>query len=142
MKVVVVGLGIQGRKRKTHAGPGVVATVDPVIPEATYRRLEDVPLDTYDAALVCTPDAAKIPLLTYLLEHGKHVLVEKPLLADDPVALDNLARLARGNRAVCYTAYNHRFEPHLVRMKELLDGGSLGSIYQVSMFYGNGTARD
>ena len=142
MNVIVVGLGIQGRKRHAVAGDAVVATVDPVVTGASYRRVEDVPLGTYDAALVCTPDAAKIPLLTYLVENGKHVLVEKPLLADDGDGLQELAALVRTKRVVCYTAYNHRFEPHLVSMKTLIDGRSLGRIYQVSMFYGNGTARD
>ena len=142
MRVIVAGLGIQGRKRRAVAGADVVATVDPVAGEATHRRVEDVPLAAYDAALVCTPDAAKIPLLTYLIEHGKHVLVEKPLLADDEDALRELERLIRARGVVCYTAYNHRFEPHLVSMKNLLDAGTLGRIYQVSMFYGNGTARD
>jgi scyllo-inositol 2-dehydrogenase (NADP+) len=142
MRVIVVGLGIQGRKRQAVAGPDVVGTVDPVAPGATHRRVEDVADDAYDAALVCTPDAAKIPLLTYLVERGKHVLVEKPLLADDDAALRDLERLIRQRRVACYTAYNHRFEPHLARMKQLLDAGTLGRIYQVSMFYGNGTARD
>lgn len=142
MRVIVVGLGIQGRKRQAIAGGDVVATVDPVVTGAAYRRVEDVPAGDYDAALVCTPDAAKIALLTYLIDRGKHVLVEKPLLADDDATLRELERLVRARGAVCYTAYNHRFEPHLVSMKRLLDDGSLGRIYQVSMFYGNGTARD
>jgi len=53
-----------------------------------------------------------------------------------------LAALARQHRVVCYTAYNHRFEPHFVRMKQLLDAGALGRLYRCRMFYGNGTARD
>src|SRR6185503_12458582 len=52
-----------------------------------------------------------------------------------------LKRLAESNRVTCYTAYNHRFEPHFVRMKALLDSGRLGRIYCIRMFYGNGTAR-
>jgi scyllo-inositol 2-dehydrogenase (NADP+) len=142
MNVIVIGLGIQGRKRQAVAGADVVATVDPVVPGATYRRVEDVPVADYDAALVCTPDATKIQLLTFLADRGKHVLVEKPLLAADEDVLREIERLVRTRGTVCYTAYNHRFEPHLVRMKRLLDEGSLGRIYQVSMFYGNGTARD
>lgn len=142
MRVIVVGLGIQGRKRQMVAAAEVVATVDPVVADATYRRVEDVPLGTYEAALVCTPDTAKIGVLRYLIGHGKHVLVEKPLLAEPEGALLELERLARSRDVVCYTAYNHRFEPHLVRMKRLLDEGSLGCLYQLSMFYGNGTARD
>ena len=70
MKVVVVGLGIQGTKRLAVAGPDVVATVDPIHPGAGFRSLAEVPLDTFEAALVCTPDAAKLELLGYLLGHG------------------------------------------------------------------------
>lgn len=142
MRVVVVGLGIQGRKRRAIAGADVAATVDPVNAEADYRELSEVPFGAYDAALVCTPDGAKIGLLTSLLENGKHVLVEKPLLATDDVTLERLATLARTRGVVCYTAYNHRFEPHFVRMKEVIEARVLGPIYLCRMFYGNGTARD
>jgi predicted dehydrogenase len=142
MRVVVIGLGVQGRKRRAIAGAEVVATVDPVVSVADCRRIEDIAADSYDAALVCTPDDAKIDLLRMLLDRGKHVLVEKPLLAASPAALAELAALARARRAVCYVAYNHRFEPHFVRMKETLAAGVLGHIYLCRMFYGNGTARD
>jgi scyllo-inositol 2-dehydrogenase (NADP+) len=110
--------------------------------DAGYKCVQDVPLDTYDAALVCTPDSVKLELLRYLLEHGKHALVEKPLLGDRPEDLCGLEQLALRNGAVCYTAYNHRFEPHIVNLKALLDAGRLGTIYSARFFYGNGTARD
>ena len=142
MRVIVVGLGIQGKKRLAVAGADAVATVDPVNSEADYKSLADVPLGDYEAALVCTPDEAKIELLTYLLGHGKHALVEKPLLAPDNAALERLAVLAQQRRATCYTAYNHRFEPHFVRMRGLLQSGELGRVYRCRMFYGNGTAAD
>ncbi len=142
MRVIVVGLGVQGRKRQVVAGPDVVATVDPVHPGAAHKALADVPLEAYDAALVCTPDDVKLKLLAHLLGHGKHALVEKPLLAPDDAALEGLAVLAARHGAVCYTAYNHRFEPHVARMKALLDSGELGRLYRCRMFYGNGTARD
>ena len=140
--MIVVGLGIQGAKRRAIAGPDVVATVDPVRAEADVRCIEDLPANAYDAALVCTPDHAKLELLTYLLERGKHVLVEKPVVASDGAPLRRLAALARERRVACYTAYNHRFEPHFVRMKQMLDSGELGRVYRCRMFYGNGTARD
>lgn len=141
LRVVVVGLGVQGQKRRAVAGPDVVATVDPVHPDATYRGLDDVPLGTFDAALVCTPDEPKLEILSYLLGHGKHALVEKPLLAADPSALAALAQLARARGVACYTAYNHRFEPHFVRMRDAIASGRLGAVYCARMFYGNGTAR-
>lgn len=141
MRVIVVGMGVQGHKRRRFAGADFVAAVDPVHPEARYRRVEDVPLADYDAALVCTPDEPKVALLTYLLGHGRHVLVEKPLWAPDDAGLDALEALARSRGAYCYTAYNHRFEPHFVRMRDLITSGRLGRIHRCRMFYGNGTAR-
>jgi len=111
--------------------PQAVATVDPVQSEARYRSVTDVPLDAYDAALVCTPDEAKSELLEYLLAHGKHVLVEKPLLTPDDVVLERLAAVAQEKAVACYTAYNHRFEPHFVRMKRLIDSGELGRLLMI-----------
>jgi predicted dehydrogenase len=142
MRVVIVGLGIQGRKRMAVAGVDVAATVDPLVPEARYRSIEEVPLETFEAALVCTPDTVKLPLLRHLLSHGKHVLVEKPLLAEDSDEIRRLDQLARANGVACYTAYNHRFEPHIVRLKSMLEAGTIGPVYLLRMFYGNGTARD
>ena len=141
MRVIVVGLGVQGNKRRQFAGADLVAAVDPLNAEADYRNVEEVPLDRYDAALVCIPDEPKISVLSYLLGHGKHVLVEKPLWAAHDNDIDRLQHLARSNQVVCYTAYNHRFEPHFVRMRELVASGRLGWIYRCRMFYGNGTAR-
>ena len=141
MRVVVVGLGVQGAKRRTVAGKDVVATVDPANSQADYRSLDEVPLAAYDAALVCTPDETKIELLTHLLANGKHLLVEKPLFASEDGPLESLARIAHAKGVTCYTAYNHRFEPHFVRMKRVIESGQLGKIYCVRMFYGNGTAR-
>jgi predicted dehydrogenase len=89
MNCIVVGLGIQGKKRQRIAGNEVVATVDPKISEATYQRIEDVPLESFDAALCCIPDDPKPRLLQYLLKNRKHVLVEKPLLGKSRTELKN-----------------------------------------------------
>jgi predicted dehydrogenase len=142
VRVIIVGLGVQGVKRRAIAGPHVMATVDPVRGEADVRDVREVPFEAYDAALVCTPDDEKLALVRYLLERGKHVMVEKPLLAPDSEILRQLAVLARERRVTCYTAYNHRFEPHFVLMRNLVASGELGRIYRCRMFYGNGTAAD
>jgi len=142
MKVIVAGMGVQGKKRAAVAAGDVAATVDPVSPDADYKRVEDVPLDQYGAALVCTPDQAKIELLRYLLDNGKHVLVEKPLVAQSSSELTQLKQIAAKRGVGCYTAYNHRFEPNVVRLKQFLDDTGLGEIYLARLFYGNGTAAD
>jgi scyllo-inositol 2-dehydrogenase (NADP+) len=141
MRVVVAGLGVQGYKRRKFAGPDCVASVDPVNPEADYVALPEVPLDRYDAVLACIPDHPKRELLSYCIAHGKHVLVEKPLWVERESDLLELERKATDAGVVIYTAYNHRFEPHYARMRDLIASGELGRIYSCRMFYGNGTAR-
>jgi len=141
MRTIVVGLGVQGNKRRKFAGKDYVGSVDPVNPEADFKSAADVPLDSYDAVVACVPDAPKVELLRYFLSHGKHVLVEKPLWAASDNDILELERIAQSHRVVCYTAYNHRFEPHYVRMRDLIASGRLGKIYSCRMFYGNGTAR-
>jgi predicted dehydrogenase len=141
MRVIVVGLGVQGRKRRQFAGADYVAAVDPMIQEAEYRSLRDVSLDAYDAVLACIPDEPKLDLITYCVENGKHVLVEKPLWTPRDADIEKLDGAARERGVVVYTAYNHRFEPHYIRMRDLIASGELGEIYSCRMFYGNGTAR-
>ena len=141
MRVIVVGLGVQGNKRREHAGEDYVASVDPNNSEADFNDIRDVNIDTYDAVLACVPDKPKIELLRYCVDHKKHVLVEKPLWGEKDSQIIEMEKLAQTNQVVCYTAYNHRFEPHFVKMKELIASGSLGKIFSCRMFYGNGTAR-
>ena len=141
LRVIVVGLGVQGHKRRKFAGDDFVAAVDPANDEANYGSIDEVPPDSFDAALCCIPDGPKIGVLNDLIGAGKHVLVEKPLWAEDDREIEALEALARARGVVCYTAYNHRFEPHYMRMRELIASEELGRIYRCRMFYGNGTAR-
>lgn len=141
MRVIVVGLGVQGNKRKHFSGSDFIASVDPLNIDANYKTIEEVPLNEYDAVLACIPDEPKYEIIKYCLENKKHVLVEKPLWAIDDQHIIELEQLALKNKVLCYTAYNHRFEPHFIKMRDLIASGELGKIYSCRMFYGNGTAR-
>ena len=141
MRVIVIGLGVQGKKRAKFAKTDLIATIDPLNPRANFKDISQINLSTFDAAIVCTPESYKVSILSYLLENKKHVLVEKPLLPSSDDTLLQLQKIAFENKVICYTAYNHRFEPHFVRMRNLIDSGVLGKIYSCRMFYGNGTAK-
>ena len=141
MRVIVAGMGVQGPKRRRSAGDDFVAFVDPFREEADYQNIEDVPVGDYDAVLACIPDEPKVEFLSYCLDSGKSVLVEKPLWVQDDRDIIDLEAKARSRGVVLYTAYNHRFEPHYVRMRDVIASGELGQIYSCRMFYGNGTAR-
>jgi scyllo-inositol 2-dehydrogenase (NADP+) len=141
VRYLVVGLGNIGRRRVALLGPRCVATVDPVAPGADYRRVDNVPADRYDAVVLATPNRDKLEDARRFLRAGKSVLVEKPLLFDARRDVDALEADARGG-AVWYTAYNHRFEPVVERLKAHLDAGAVGKPDRARFVYGNGTVRD
>ena len=141
MKVIVVGLGVQGNKRIKIAGKDLYCTVDPYSKKANYKDISQVPLNKYQAVMLCVPENKKFKIINYCIENKKHNLIEKPLIFSDSTTLKKLENKARKNNTYCYVAYNHRFEPHFVNIKKYINFNKLGKIYSCRIFYGNGTAK-
>ena len=141
MKIIVVGLGVQGEKRSALIKKNLVASVDLVSKQATYKNIYDVPTDSFDAAFLCVPNDQKISLIDYCIRNRKHALVEKPLAIQNSNYLLSAQREANRAGVYVYTAYNHRFEPSFQSMKVTLNSGKLGKLFSIRMFYGNGTAQ-
>ncbi len=142
MRYIIIGYGNIGKKRHNVLKCKCLAIVDPYLEEADYSDCKDVPLDLYDAAVVSVPNAIKMDILEYLLKNGKHALVEKPLLFGDEKTAKRLDSSAKASSAIWYTSYNHRFEPMVIKLKELIDSGVIGQPYFVNFIYGNGTVAN
>ena len=140
MKAIVIGMGVQGIKRKKYLKNNYVCSVDKYKKDADYKNLNDVPLKLYDSAFICTPDNQKVNLIKYLLKNNKNILVEKPLVASNS-DLKKLNHQINKRNIFFYTAYNHRFEPSLIKAKEIIKQKKIGKIYKLKLFYGNGTAK-
>ena len=80
VKTIVVGLGVQGNKRANIIRKNLIATVDPYNTNADYKKINEVPINEYDAVFLCVPDKEKKKLIEFCIKHKKHVLVEKPLI--------------------------------------------------------------
>lgn len=139
-RVVIVGLGVQGQKRQRILNKQLVYTVDLAVEQADFKDLREVPLGSYELVILCTPDSQKALLIDYCIEHGKHVLVEKPLVAHSDI-LTELETKAKARGVYVQTAYNHRFEPHFKTLKKCLADSVIGDLYSCRLFYGNGTAQ-
>lgn len=142
MRYIIVGYGNIGKKRHKVLNGKCVAIADPLLEDVKYGDCREVPLDIYDAAIVAVPNAVKIGILEYLLTHKKHALIEKPLLFDNEQVARRLYSIAGSNGAIWYTSYNHRFEPLVMKLKELLENGAIGKPYFASFIYGNGTVQN
>ena len=79
MKAIIVGLGVQGLKRKNILKKNeIIACVDPYKKIANYKSIREVPLSSYDTVFICTPENKKIKFIDFCLKNKKNFLVEKP----------------------------------------------------------------
>ena len=140
MKAIVVGMGVQGVKRKKFLGKDFKYSVDKYL-QADFKKIEHVPLDKYDTVFACLPDNEKLKILNFCIKNKKNILIEKPFLTKKSSTFLNLIKKIKKNRIVCYTAYNHRFEPNINDLKKILLNKKIGKIYHCKIFYGNGTSR-
>ena len=136
---LVIGLGVQGSKRIKFLKENYI-TVDPIKRAADYKKISQVPLDTVTHAYVCTPEEQKFEIIEKLLKQKIHVLVEKPIIFKTKEE-QKILEILKNKKSTLYTAYNHRFEPNIVKAKHILDKKKLGEIYYVNLYYGNGTAQ-
>lgn len=141
MKVIIVGLGVQGQKRKNNLNQNeYVASVDPYNLSADFKDIKDVRLQSYDTVFICTPDQLKYKIIVFCLNNKKNFLVEKPFPIISKKKIINIQNEANKKKIVAYTAYNHRFEPHFNRLKKIINARLLGKLYYIRIFYGNGTS--
>ncbi|WP_428079399.1 Gfo/Idh/MocA family protein [Candidatus Pelagibacter sp.] len=141
MKVLIVGQGVQGEKRKKYLGKDFFAYFDPFNQKSDFKKLENIPEEKYDTVMLCVPDKVKIKLINYFVNKRKNILIEKPLLANRSQTLKNIEKKSISNKVFTYVAYNHRFEPHYKNIKKIIKKNKLGKIYSLRIFYGNGTSK-
>jgi len=80
-----------------------------------------------DAIYVSTPHPLHAANARLALEHGKHVLVEKPFTLNRAEA-ESVAALAEERGLVVLEAMWTRYLPHMVRIRELLRDGAIGDV--------------
>lgn len=81
----------------------------------------------FDVAVIATPSASHYSLAKTLLEHGKHVLVEKPLALECQQA-EELVALANQAKRVLSVGLVRRYSPHFMLFKSLMDAQIVGDI--------------
>src|SRR4030095_2952788 len=81
-----------------------------------------------DAAAIATPIGTHYQLARKALEHGKHVLVEKPLAASVSEA-ESLIEIAAKRSLTVMVNHTFIYTGAVRKMKEIIDRGDLGELY-------------
>jgi predicted dehydrogenase len=84
-----------------------------------------------DAVVVATPTGSHHAIIRDAIAAGKHVLCEKPL-CPTVVEGQELVTLAQQHQRVLMVGHVFLFNPGILKMKELVDAGELGSVYYLS----------
>ncbi len=93
-------------------------------PEALLARTD------IDIVNVCTPNGLHAEGAIAALKSGKHVLVEKPMALTKADCEAMISASLNHNRQLFIVKQN-RYNPPVVAVKQLVDNGSLGKVYQV-----------
>lgn len=89
-----------------------------------------------DIVCVLTPPDSHAALARLALEHGKHVLVEKPLAANRADA-EALVELAGEQRLTLLAAPFVQLSPTFQGYWTAIDGGAIGRVHSARALYGN-----
>jgi len=147
LRVAIVGAGSMGTNhlrvlRDFEEGKVSVVGVAESYPDALARteRIFHVPgFADYrvmieqarpDLVVVVTPTITHFDVASFALEHGCHVLVEKPI-AHTVAEATTLVELAHAKGVVLAVGHIERFNPAVRRLKQLLEEGTLGAIYEL-----------
>ncbi len=95
--------------------------------ETDYRQLFQAGLD---AAVVSTPPATHYSVTKECLEHGLHVLVEKPITLNSQEA-QNLIDLAHDRDLTLMVGHTFEYNSAVIALKKYIESGELGDIYYI-----------
>ena len=149
MRFVIAGLGWWGRSwtdvLKIHPKAELIATVDPSVEARVWSRehlavAHFSDLDSAfqeidaDAVLVTTPPKLHRPVLIQAIEHGKHVLVEKPLAAS-PEDAAKISDAIGKSKAKVMVGQGYRFMDSATILRQAFRSGTIGELQAIRTLF-------
>lgn len=149
LRVGVVGLRMgEGHLQAlaTHPRAEIRAVCDPIEERAqemstTYGArgvyadfMTMLEREELDGVCIATPNRLHTPMVREAINRGLHVMCEKPLTLDTNEARELLAQ-ARKAGITHATNFSNRPNPTVKYVKEQIDAGALGRVYEVHLTY-------
>lgn len=98
------------------------------------RELKDLlEMPHIDAVYICTPNNTHASYAIAALEHGKHVLCEKPMAISSQEG-QMMVEAAEKSGKILTIAYQNRFSKEAIYLKSLKESGFFGEIYHIKAF--------
>lgn len=122
----------------------VLAGVADARPEAAKSFAADYQIHAYqsveellsspaiDAVCICTPSGLHAPLAIQAAEHGKHMVIEKPVALTVDSANEIIAACEKNHVTVAVVS-QLRFSPDVQCVKQLVESGEMGQIISAGL---------
>lgn len=140
MKYLFVGLGSVGQRHLKNLRN---ITDDPILAyRTTTKNFEELNnkynLTSYtdlkkafeqkpDVVFITNPTSLHMPIALQAAKHNCHLFIEKPIF-HSLQNIEKLFSLMEKNNKICFVAFNYRFHPNLIKIKELLNKKQIGRI--------------
>ena len=85
-----------------------------------------------DAVIICSPTPMHVDHIVKAAQAGKPALCEKPVALESS-ALEDLHRRLEGLDPVVMMGFNRRFDPSFHAIHDMVDGGEIGELEQVTI---------
>ncbi len=156
MKVGLIGCGEIGQSRAAALArtPGLsLAVACDAVPERSATLAKEynceasvdwssvVERPDLDIIIVSTSNDLHAPISIAAMDHGKHVICEKPM-ARTPQEGRAMVEAARRNNVRLKTGFNHRYYPSVMKAHELIKQGAIGEIMFVRSYIGHEGGAD
>jgi predicted dehydrogenase len=92
----------------------------------TYTNLDVALADNQDVVFVCNPTSLHVDFITKALDAGSHVFTEKPVATSLEECTAIRSAIERSGKSVM-VGYNMRFHPALIKVKDWIDTGRIGT---------------
>jgi predicted dehydrogenase len=144
MNIGVIGLGywgpnlirclLESQRANVHCfdtNPRAMVRLKGRFPSVTFSASSKTLLVHCDAVMIATPVLTHYELVKEALEAGKGVFVEKPLCSSSAEGLE-LIQLAEQKHCVLMVGHTFLYSPALNRVREYIQGGTIGDLYFLS----------
>jgi len=101
----------------------------------TFNDLDDMLEEEFDLVAIVTPHNVHCPLALKCLEGGRNVVVEKPMCVTVEEAT-SMINAARKSKVMLSVFHNRRWDGDFMALKEVVDKGLIGKVYQIEAFAG------
>ena len=153
VNVAVVGAGLIGQRRAEEVAQNpnsrciAIADVDEgrakIVAESVNAEFvttdwrDVLSVKDLDVVIVSTPNGYLCEIARAALNHGYHVLVEKPMGRNVEEAII-MAKSAEWNNRILKVGFNHRYHPAIFDAHYIVKDGRIGDILNMRCRYGHG----